>query len=205
VHSASTARRAFDIVAATGAVVVLAPLFPLLACVVKVTSSGPVLYRASRMGRNGSTIKVLKFRSMRVGIAGSVFTVAGDARVTRVGRFMRATKTDELPQLINVLRGDMSIVGPRPEDGRFADWYAGRYAPILTLRPGITSPASVQYRDEEGDLAALIAQIGDPAMAYREVWEKKMELDLAMTQRWTVIDDVKTVAATVAAIVRKSP
>ncbi len=144
-------KRAFDAVAAAAGVVILSPLFVLIAGLVKLSSPGPVFYRAERVGQHGQLFRLYKFRSMAVGAdrAGPGITRAGDARVTPLGRWLRKLKLDELPQLFNVLRGDMSLVGPRPEDPRYVARYTPDQRRVLAVRPGITSPASVYYRREE--------------------------------------------------------
>src|SRR5205085_1316740 len=114
-----------------------------LAIAVKASSRGPVFHRGERVGRNGKLFALFKFRSMRVGESGPAITRAGDPRITSVGRFLRKTKLDELPQLINVLIGDMSLVGPRPEAARYVEMYDAGQRRILSARPGITSPASL--------------------------------------------------------------
>lgn len=132
----------------------LSPLFLVIATLVRITSEGPVFYRATRVGRYGKPFKVYKFRTMVVNAdkLGPGVTGATDPRVTPIGRFLRKTKLDELPQLINVLRSEMSIVGPRPEDPRYVALYTEEQHKVLNARPGITSPASIQYRDEESML-----------------------------------------------------
>lgn len=130
---------------------VLSPVFIVLALAVKLTSDGPVLYRARRVGRYGREFRLLKFRSMVVNAdkTGPAVTGANDSRVTKVGRFLRRTKLDELPQLWNVVKGDMSLVGPRPESPYYVAYYTDEQRQVLNVRPGITSAASVAYRHEE--------------------------------------------------------
>lgn len=147
-------KRLFDLFTSLGGLLVLSPLFLVIATLVKITSEGPVFYRATRAGRYGKPFKLYKFRSMVVNAdkIGPGVTGATDPRITPIGRFLRKTKLDELPQLINVLRGEMSIVGPRPEDPRYVALYTEEQHKVLNARPGITSPASIQYRDEESML-----------------------------------------------------
>lgn len=168
--SASSSRidtkRVFDVVVAGLGVVVLSPVLLLVAVAVKVESRGPVIFRQERVGRHGRTFRIHKFRSMRVGPPGPLVTPSDDPRVTRVGRILRRTKLDELPQLIDVLIGDMSIVGPRPEVPRYVElWDPGDRELILSVRPGITDPASVDLRHESERLAAA----PEPETYYREV------------------------------------
>jgi lipopolysaccharide/colanic/teichoic acid biosynthesis glycosyltransferase len=198
------ARRVFDICAAVIGLLLATLLFPVVALAIRATSPGPVFFRAPRLGRNAAPITVLKFRTMTSSVSGPAVTVMGDSRITGVGHLLRRSKIDELPQLINVLRGDMAIVGPRPEAVAYQHWYVGDYATMLSVRPGITSLASVHYRNEEADLASLIADVGNHEVAYRQIWEKKMALDRPITQGWRLRDDVNMVAATIAAIVRRS-
>lgn len=151
-------KRVFDVAVSAAALVILSPVLALVAAAVKLDSPGPVIFRQVRVGRGGRLFRISKFRTMRVappGLAGPDITVEGDARVTRVGRLLRATKLDELPQLVDVLRGDMSLVGPRPELPAYVDrWPAQARATILSVRPGITDPASVTYRHESEQLAS---------------------------------------------------
>ena len=143
-------KRIVDILISSFSLVVLSPVLIVLGLLVSIDSPGPIFYRASRVGRSGTPFKLYKFRSMVVNAdTGPKITTAGDARVTKMGRFLRQTKLDELPQLINVLNGDMSLVGPRPEDPRYVALYSSEQREVLKVRPGITSPASVVYRHEE--------------------------------------------------------
>lgn len=147
-------KRVFDILAAFAGLVISSPLLLLVAILIKLDSPGPIFHRACRVGRNGRSIRLFKFRTMNVGAAasGPGITTAGDKRVTRIGRFLRKSKLDEFPQLINVLVGDMSLVGPRPEDPKYVAYYTPAQLGVLKERPGITSPASIHYRNEEQQL-----------------------------------------------------
>ncbi len=148
-------KRAFDVTVSALALIVLLPFFVVVAAAICLDSPGPIFHRAVRVGQGGRTFTLYKFRSMIVGAAGCGpgITTSGDPRVTRVGRFLRRTKLDELPQLINVLRGDMSLVGPRPEDPRYVALYSDEQRAVFGVRPGITSPASVHFRHEEALLS----------------------------------------------------
>ena len=195
-------QRLFDLVGAAVGLVVTSPLWAGAAVGVRLSSPGPILHRAVRVGRDGVPFTLYKFRSMRTGAhtMGPGITVAGDARITRVGRVLRGTKLDELPQLLNVLKGEMSIVGPRPEDGRYVDQYTPAQREILTWRPGITSPASVLFRDEE----AVLARIGgDLDAAYVTHMADKIEVDLRYFRERSVLGDLRLVAQTLAAIGRR--
>ncbi|MBV9155434.1 MAG: sugar transferase [Acidobacteriaceae bacterium] len=142
------AKRVFDLVVASAGLVILSPVLVVVAILVKLTSSGPVLHGSIRSGLNGRSFRVLKFRTMVVGAEklGGLSTGKNDPRVTRIGRILRRYKLDELPQLINVVKGEMSIVGPRPEFPQYTSQYGGEEALILTVRPGITDYASIKFR-----------------------------------------------------------
>ena len=169
-------KRAFDVVASLGGLIVLSPVLLVLGLLVKLSSPGPMFYHAERVGLHGERFRLFKFRSMVVDAdkQGPGITVAADSRVTRIGRFLRRTKLDELPQLLNVLRGEMSIVGPRPEDPRYVALYSPAQRDVLNVRPGITSPASVRYRDEESILT------GDnwETLYIEQVMPAKLAIDL---------------------------
>lgn len=162
-------RSVVEAVLAAAALVVLAPVLAVLALAVRLDSGGPALFRQWRVGRDGVPFQIVKLRTMSDGTrrAGDpLVTTAGDPRVTRVGRWLRRTKLDELPQLVNVVRGEMAFVGPRPEVARYvALWPDELRAEILSVRPGLTDPAAVAFRHEEEVLAAQ----PDPERYYREV------------------------------------
>jgi lipopolysaccharide/colanic/teichoic acid biosynthesis glycosyltransferase len=145
------AKRAFDLAAALLGVVVLSPLLLATALLVKFDSPGPVFFRGLRAGRHRRPFRIFKFRTMVAGAGarGAGITTSGDPRITRAGRWLRRTKLDELPQLFNVLAGDMSIVGPRPEDPRYLAYYRPEHEALFAVRPGLTGPASIAFRDEE--------------------------------------------------------
>ncbi|MEW6580001.1 MAG: sugar transferase, partial [Chloroflexota bacterium] len=147
-------KRPFDLLASAIGLVFLSPLFALIALLIRLSSPGPIFYRARRVGRCGREFTLYKFRSMVANAdrQGPGITTAGDPRVTPIGRVLRRTKLDELPQLWNVLRGDMSLVGPRPEDPRYVALYTPEQRRVLDVRPGITSLASIEYRHEEAVL-----------------------------------------------------
>ena len=156
-------KRLFDIAASAIGLLLLAPVLLGIAIWIKRDSPGPVFFQQERIGRHGQPFRIYKFRSMRQDNAGLQITVGEDARITRSGRFIRAYKLDELPQLINVLLGDMSIVGPRPEVPRYVALYPAEVrAEVLSVRPGITDLASVQYRSE----STLLAQSSNPEQTY---------------------------------------
>ena len=159
-------KRLFDMAASGIGLLLLAPLLLVLAAWIKCDSAGPVFFLQERVGLCGKLFRIIKFRSMRQHHAGPQITVGEDARITRSGRFIRAYQLDELPQLINVLLGDMSLVGPRPEVPRYVALYpADVREEVLSVRPGMTDLASVQYRSESD----LLAASSDPELTYTTV------------------------------------
>lgn len=159
-------KRTLDVIAALVGLVVASPLLLVAAMAVRLESAGPVIFRQERVGLDGKTFEILKFRTMRAGAVGSQVTAGGDPRITRSGRWLRSTKVDELPQLVNVLRGEMSLVGPRPEVPKYVDqWPEEARRLVLSVRPGITDPASIEFRREAEELAA----VEDPERHYVDV------------------------------------
>lgn len=188
-------KRAFDFLASGVGLIILSPVLLGIALAVRRSSPGPALYRAQRTGRHGREFTLYKFRSMVADAdrQGPGITASGDSRVTGVGRFLRRTKLDELPQLINVLRGDMSLVGPRPEDPRYVALYTPEQRRILDYRPGITSAASLTYRNEEQMLAG-----DDWERVYVEqVMPAKLAIDLEYAQRANLARDIALILRTV--------
>ena len=188
-------KRAFDIVTACLGIVALAPLFTLVALLVKITSPGPTLFRQERMGRGGKPFYILKFRSMVADAPrrGGQITFGADPRITPVGRLLRKTKLDEMPQLINVLRDEMSLVGPRPEVRKYVEMFADDYREILTVRPGITDLASLKYRDE----AAILGAAADPQKEYVErVLPEKIRLAREYVRRQSFRLDLEIIFGT---------
>lgn len=193
-------QRTIDLVAATLGLIALAPLFLVIAAMIKLTSPGPAFHRAERVGKDGALFTLFKFRSMQAGAAaaGPGITKSGDDRITTVGRWLRRSKMDELPQLLNVFRGDMSLVGPRPEDPRYVTLYSPEQRRILSARPGITSAASVQYRHEESMLTG-----NDWEKQYvNEVMPAKLRIDLDYLNRRTTSSDMGILWQTVLALFR---
>jgi lipopolysaccharide/colanic/teichoic acid biosynthesis glycosyltransferase len=192
-------KRAFDVAASTAGLLILWPFLLVIALIVKLSSPGPALYRASRVGRYGVPFGLLKFRSMVADAdqIGPGITAASDARITPIGRVLRGTKLDELPQLINVLRGEMSLVGPRPEDPRYVALYTEAQRQVLNVRPGITSLASVQYRHEE----SLLTGEAWETHYIEQVMPEKLAIELEYVKRATFRDDILVVLATLRAIV----
>ncbi len=192
-------KRLFDIAVSLIGLVILWPVIVLVAIAIKLDSRGPIFYKGERIGREGKTFRIFKFRTMVMDAAkkGGGLTYRGDPRITRVGHFLRRTKIDELPQLFNVLTGDMSLVGPRPEDPRYLAYYSSAQRQLLHVRPGITSIASVRYRNEE--------QLLDPAD-----WEKvyvgtilpeKLDIELNYLANYSFARDLLILMATVMILV----
>ena len=167
----------------------------------KLSSRGPVLFSQERVGRGGRPFRLLKFRSMRPGSesAGALVTGKGDPRVTSVGRWLRRTKLDELPQLWNVVRGDMSLVGPRPEVPRYVAYYTPEQHRVLEVRPGITDPATLAFRHEEELLGAVPVEKRE-AYYIREILPRKLELNLSYLRRAGALYDLGVLFRTVAAL-----
>jgi lipopolysaccharide/colanic/teichoic acid biosynthesis glycosyltransferase len=189
-------KRLFDISFASLGLLVLSPLFALLALAIKLSDGGAVLFRQERIGQGGQVFKILKFRSMipnaeRIGLS---VTRVGDPRITRVGRFLRHTKLDELPQLWNVLVGEMSLVGPRPEVPRYVERYTHQQRKVLALKPGITDPAALEFRKEE----ALLSLATDPETFYLEqCMPRKVALSLEYAARASWWTDLGVIVRTV--------
>jgi lipopolysaccharide/colanic/teichoic acid biosynthesis glycosyltransferase len=157
-------KRLFDILLSAFVLTALSPLLLLLSAAIVIDSGFPVFFSQDRMGCGFRKFRLRKFRTMRTGTSGSLLTVAGDSRITRLGRLLRHAKLDEIPQFWNVLRGEMSVVGPRPEVQEYVELYRERYSRILAVRPGITDLASIHFRNEE----AILAMSQDPLRDYRE-------------------------------------
>ncbi len=173
-------KRGVDVLAGVLGLLVLSPLLLVLAFAVRVSSGPPVLFVQERVGRRGRPFRLLKFRTMRQGSdSGLLITGSGDPRVTRVGRFLRATKLDELPQLVNLLRGEMSLVGPRPEVPRYVEDYSADQRRILEARPGLTDPATILFRNEE----SLLGSVEDTRKE-RYYREEILPVKLAMNQEY---------------------
>ena len=188
-------RRILDVTGALAGLVVLAPVFAVVSALVRLDSQGPVFHRTNRIGLDGPPFTLFKFRSMVAGAAlrGPAITADQDTRVTRVGRMLRRTKLDELPQLVNVLLGDMSLVGPRPEDPQYVSLYTPEQRAVLRARPGITSPASLRYRSEE----QLLTGEDWEELYVRRVLPAKLAIDLDYLRRRTVLSDIGVIVATV--------
>ncbi len=196
------AKRIFDIVCAAIGLLVLSPLFMLLALAIKLGSKGPVFYRGRRAGRYGKPFRILKFRSMVTNAdqLGGSSTSDEDPRITGVGKFMRKLKLDELPQLLNVLIGNMSLVGPRPEVQYYVDQYTEEEKTILTVRPGITDWASIWNSDE----GSVLAGSEDPDKAYEKlIRPMKLQLQLKYVQHPSLLTDILIILFTLFKLVKK--
>lgn len=193
-------KRLFDVMVSGIGLLALSPLLLAIGLAVRLTSPGPALYKAKRVGRDGELFTLYKFRSMVADAdkQGPGVTTAGDSRVTPVGRILRRTKLDELPQLFNVLRGDMSLVGPRPEDPRYVALYTPEQRAVLRVRPGITSPASVHYRDEE----RILQGENWETQYMTQVLPAKLALDLEYAQQANLLTDLKIILQTAKALFR---
>jgi lipopolysaccharide/colanic/teichoic acid biosynthesis glycosyltransferase len=192
-------KRLVDIVGSAVGLVLLAPVFGVAALWVAIDSPGPILFRQQRVGRGGKAFEMLKLRTMRVGAQkGSKITIGEDPRVTRSGRFLRRFKIDELPQLVNVFRGDMSLVGPRPEVEHYVKLYpADARSRIASVRPGITGLASLEFRNEN----ELLGSAGDPeAMYVQEILPAKLAYDLRYVDEQSVLLDLRIITRTVLAV-----
>ncbi|MBB3294951.1 lipopolysaccharide/colanic/teichoic acid biosynthesis glycosyltransferase [Mitsuaria sp. BK045] len=194
------AKRLFDIVCAGIGLLLLSPLLLAVAVWVKLDSPGPVMFRQERVGRFGASFRIHKFRTMRVDAPrlGPQITIGDDARITRSGRWLRASKVDELPQLWDVLRGAMSLVGPRPEVPRYVALYPAELRElVLSVRPGITDPASLSFRNE----SELLARAEDPEREYVEVvMPMKLRLAADYVRNASLGGDIRLILATLGAI-----
>lgn len=193
-------KRLFDIIASLFGLIVLSPLFVIVAIWIKLDSPGPVFYKQTRVGRYNKDFKIYKFRSMRVGAdKGSLVTIGGrDSRVTRSGVIIRKFKIDELPQLINVLKGDMSFVGPRPEVRHYVDYWTPEQMRVLDVRPGITDPASIKFCNEN----ELLEKADDPERYYIDViMQQKIQLYLDYVDNNSFLGDVLLIFKTFWAII----
>lgn len=194
-------KRLFDIIASGLGLLVLSPLFLILAIWIKLDSKGPVFYRQVRVGKDNKDFRIFKFRSMRVGSdKGSLVTIGGrDPRITRSGYIIRKLKLDELPQLINVFIGDMSLVGPRPEVRHYVNYWTPEQMHVLDVRPGITDPASIKFRNEN----ELMEEAEDPEDYYINViMQEKLKLYLDYVEHHSFWGDIGLIFKTFWVIVK---
>ncbi len=193
-------KRIFDVLFALLAIVALAPVWIVVAIWIAVTSPGGVFFRQKRTGYNGEDFDLLKFRSMRIGAdRQGLITIGGhDSRITRVGYFIRKYKIDELPQLFNVLKGDMSLVGPRPEVRKYTDMYTDEQRRVLSIRPGITDYASIKYADEN----VILGQADDPDKVYVEqIMPDKIRLNMRYIENHNLREYFKIIFLTIKKII----
>lgn len=195
-------KRLFDVIASGCGLLVLSPLFFIVAILIKLDSRGPVFYRQTRVGRHNKDFRIFKFRTMRVGSdKGSLVTIGGrDPRVTSVGYYLRKFKVDELPQLINVFIGDMSLVGPRPEVRHYVDYWTPEQMHVLNVRPGITDPASIKFRNEN----EMMEQADNPEDFYINViMQEKIKLYIEYVNNHSFLNDIKLIFQTFWVIVKE--
>lgn len=193
-------KRAFDILCSFLGLTVLSPVLLVVSVLVAVTSPGEVFFRQERIGKDGKPFRIFKFRSMRKDNAGLKITTGNDSRITPVGRFLRKSKIDELPQLINVLVGDMSFVGPRPEVADYVNLYTPYQRQVLLVRPGITGLASIRFRNEND----LLTASDDPNRTYVEqIMPRKIDLDLEYIPHASVFYDIKLIFQTFAVVIKE--
>lgn len=187
-------KRLFDVLFSFLSLVALLPFFLIISVLIKLSSKGPVFFVQNRVGRAFVPFSLFKFRSMKTGGSGLSITVQGDHRITPLGRILRKTKMDELPQLFNVLKGDMSFVGSRPEVEKYVSIYPKEYEEILKIRPGITDWAAIKFRDEE----AVLSQYDDKEKAYiEEVLPTKLQLSLEYARNISFVTDFKILVLTI--------
>lgn len=194
-------KRLFDIVASLIGLILLSPIFLVMAVWIKLDSSGPVFYKQIRVGKDGNDFKLFKFRSMFIDAdKKGLLTVGGrDPRVTKSGYFIRKYKLDEFPQLINVLIGDMSLVGPRPEVRRYVDLYSKEQLRVLSIRPGITDLASIRYRNEND----LLEKAENPEKYYIDIiMQDKLSINLEYVDKQNLVYDVKLIFKTFCEILK---
>lgn len=189
-------KRIFDILFSAFLLVILLPLFILIAIIIKINSKGmgPVFYKAKRIGLCGKEFEMLKFRSMIEGadLKGPTITVSGDVRITKIGNFLRRSKLDELPSFINVLKGDMSVVGPRPESPDWVAKYSDEERKILFIKPGITGPAQIEYKNEEKLLSGR-----NWHSQYLHIMRDKLSIDLQYYTSNSLLQDLTIILRTI--------
>lgn len=195
------AKRTFDIIVASLLVVILSPILLLLSILIKIDSPGPVMFRQVRVTTYGKPFRIFKFRTMvnNADKIGTQVTTKGDSRVTRMGKMLRGCRLDELPQLFNVLKGEMSFVGTRPEVEKYVAHYTDEMKATLLMPAGITSRASIEYKDEERLLES--AENADEVYIH-QVLPEKMKYNLRAIEKFSFWDDIKTMFATVIAVVK---
>ncbi|RSK38705.1 sugar transferase [Mangrovimonas spongiae] len=195
-------KRIFDIVFSFTGIIILLPLFLLLSILIKLNSKGPIFFTQTRVGKNNNDFKIYKFRTMFIGADKDGLLTIGnnDARVTKIGYYLRKYKLDELPQLINVLNGTMSFVGPRPEVREYVNYYSKEDLEVFNVKPGITDYASIVFRNE----AELLKKAKDPEKMYlNEILKKKIALNKKYINNSTIITDIKLIFKTLQRIIKE--
>lgn len=194
-------KRIFDIVASIGGLIVLSPMLIIVAICIKLDSKGPVFFKQKRVGKNKEIFEIYKFRTMVTDAEklGKQITVGNDSRITGVGKFIRKCKLDEFPQLINVLKGEMSLVGPRPEVHKYVELYDEYQEQILLVQPGITDYASIEFRNEN----EILGESDNPEKTYIEdIMPIKIDLNMKYIKNISLIEDIKLIFFTIVAIAK---
>ena len=194
-------KRIFDITVSLTGILCTSVFFIIIGIWIKIDSNGPVFYQQTRVGKNEKHFKILKFRTMVIDADknNQLITVGADSRITRAGRFLRRTKIDEIPQLINILKGDMSFVGPRPEVPKYVDMYNEDQKCVMLVRPGLTDTASIEYRNE----SELLALSEDPERTYiQEVMPRKLIFNMQYLENISVINDIRIMITTIKKVLR---
>jgi lipopolysaccharide/colanic/teichoic acid biosynthesis glycosyltransferase len=194
ISTGDACKRIFDMLASALGLIVLSPVFLIIAVLIKLRMPGPVLFKQKRMGKNNRPFTIIKFRSMTVDHHGSTISVKGESRITPLGAFLRKHKLDELPELWNVVKGEMSLVGPRPDTREYTERLVDEERLILQLRPGITGPASLKYANEE----ELLAGVKDPVRYNDEVlWPDKVRINLDYYHHRSFLRDIQIILKTI--------
>lgn len=194
-------KRIFDIVASLCGLIILSPMLIIVAICIKLDSKGPVFFKQKRVGKNKKIFEIYKFRTMVTDAEklGKQITVGNDSRITRVGKFIRKCKLDEFPQLINVVKGEMSLVGPRPEVPRYVELYDEYEEQILLVQPGITDYASIEFRNEN----EILGNSSNPEETYiEEIMPTKIELNMKYIRNISLIEDIKLILNTILSILK---
>ncbi len=194
-------KRIFDLISSVLVLIFISPFFLLIGILIKISDCGPIFFSHTRVGKNFTPFRVYKFRTMVVDASqiGPPITAGNDSRITKIGRFLRKTKLDEIPQLFNVLKGDMSIVGPRPEVYKYVEMFPDEYQKILQVKPGLTDYATIEFRDEE----KILKKYNDPEAGYtREVIPAKIELYKKYLRDEGFFTDMKLIFLTLWKLIR---
>jgi lipopolysaccharide/colanic/teichoic acid biosynthesis glycosyltransferase len=194
-------KRLFDVLVSIFGLILFSPIFFISAIIIKLDSKGPVFFKQKRVGRGEKEFEIYKFRSMvhNCGENGLKLTIGDDARITRSGKFIRKYKIDELPQLINVVKGEMSFVGPRPEVAKYAACYSSYQRQVFLVRPGITDYASIRFKNE----SVILGASKNPEETYiKEILPMKIDLKLKYIKEMSVLNDIKLILLTVKEVIR---